>query len=175
MLGYALATIKEIRVSLDLLHPTVQRAVIEHDLDVEVFPCTHELADTVKFCEHYANCIILSSRRPKGHFAACLVLATHKLDVNKTAKSLMGASRASFASAEATIELTAQEIGGVTPFGLPTDLPIYVDAEIMNRSRIIVGGGNRTTKILCSPETLLRCPQVVVQPSLAIPRDSEAG
>ena len=166
-------------MSLDLLHPTVQRAVLEHALEVEVFPCTDELADTVKFCEHYgfsltdsANCIILSSRRPKGHFAACLVLATHKLDVNKTAKSLMGASRASFASAEATIEITAQEIGGVTPFGLPTDLPLYVDAEIMNRERIIVGGGNRTTKILCSPETLLRCPSVIVQPSLAIPRDN---
>ena len=161
-----------------LLHPNVQQAVLTHDLDVEVFPCSDDLADTVKFCEHYgfsledsANCIILSSRRPKGHFAACLVLATSKLDVNRTAKTLMGASRASFASAEATCELTDQEIGGVTPFGLPTDLPIYIDEAIMKRERIIVGGGNRTSKILCSPQTLLKCPSVVVQSSLGLPRE----
>ena len=63
-------------------------------------------------------------------------------------------SKLSFASAEATIEATGMEIGGVTPFGLPDDVPLWVDGRVMLRDRIILGGGSRDRKLLAPPTIL---------------------
>tara|TARA_B100001765_G_C19397781_1_gene290832 strand:- start:418 stop:606 length:189 start_codon:yes stop_codon:yes gene_type:complete len=50
------------------------------------------------------------------------------------------------------------EIGGVTVFGLPPEIPIYVDAALMNQIYIIVGSGNRTSKVKLSPVELVKIP-----------------
>ena len=39
-------------------------------------------------------------------------------------------------------------IGGVTPFGLPSDLPVWIDALVMERTQVIVGGGSRARKVV---------------------------
>ena len=80
----------------------------------------------------------------------------------------MGVSRLSFANAEDTVKLTGMMIGGVTPFALPDDLPIYVDAKIMDLSQLIVGGGSRSGKILIHPNELLKIPTVQVVESLSL-------
>ena len=91
----------------------------------EVMSCEPEFADTNAFCERYgfaledsANTIVVASRKPEGLFAACVVLATTRLDVNRTVRKRLGAKRASFATAAQTVELTGMMIGGVTPPGL---------------------------------------------------------
>ena len=40
--------------------------------------------------ERSANTILVASRRPEGHFAACLVLATTRLDVNGLVRQRLG-------------------------------------------------------------------------------------
>ena len=102
--------------------------------DYEVLPCDPELADTHAFCAHYgisledsANAILVASKKEPRVFSVNLVLATTRLDVNHAVRRLMGVKRLSFATAEQTMEITGMMIGGVTPFGLPNDLPIYVD------------------------------------------------
>ena len=79
-------------------------------------------------------------------FACCIVLATCKLDVNKKVSALLETKKVSFASAEQTLELTGMQIGGVTPFGLP-DIPIFIDSMVMEQKEVIMGGGNRSTKV----------------------------
>ena len=140
----------------------------------EVLDCDPALADTAAFCEHYgyspdisANAIVIASRRPQGHTCVCLGLAATRLDVNRVVKGLMGVSKLSFASPEATIEATGMEIGGVTPFGLPVDLPVYVDARIPRLEKCIVGGGSRSIKILVDPEVLSRMQGIEVIEGLA--------
>ena len=49
-------------------------------------------------------------------------------------------------------------IGGVTVFGLPDGLPIWVDACVMTRERIVLGGGSRRCKIVASPSILRASP-----------------
>ena len=66
----------------------------------------------------------------------------------------MEVSRASFASADETMELTGMMIGGVTPFGLPDDLPIYADAKLRDLDYVILGGGSRSFKLKMSPAEL---------------------
>ena len=156
----------------------IEQQVIDH-LDTlgatyEVIDCDPALADTAAFCEHYgyspeisANAIVIASRRPPGRSCVCLGLATTRLDVNRVVKGLLEVSKLSFASAEATIEATGMEIGGVTPFGLPEGLPIYVDGRIPLLDRCIVGGGSRSIKLIVDPTVFLDMPGVEVIEGLA--------
>jgi prolyl-tRNA editing enzyme YbaK/EbsC (Cys-tRNA(Pro) deacylase) len=62
------------------------------------------------------------------------------------------------------------EIGGVTPFGLPPELPILVDARVMDPDWIILGGGNRSSKLRLEPDALRAVPSLRVVEGLAIQR-----
>lgn len=134
-----------------------------------------DLADTAAFCERYgyaldesANAILVASRKPEGRFAVCLALATTRLDVNHAVRDLLEVRKLSFASPEVTREVTGMEIGGVTPFGLPEGLEIFVDARIPGLARCIVGGGSRSMKVLVDPEVFPRMPGVRVVEGLAV-------
>ncbi len=140
----------------------------------EVLACDPDLADTVNFSAHYgipmeqsANCIIVGSKREPRRYAACLALATTRVDVNKTVKALMGAGKLSFAPPEETTALTGMLIGGVTPFALPPDVPLYIDRRVMEAERVWVGGGSRSQKIAIAPGVLQRLPRAQVVDGLA--------
>lgn len=140
----------------------VRSAVTELGIEHEFLDCDPELADTAAFCAHYgyeldqsANTIVVASKRPLGQYAACIVLANSRLDVNKTVRGLMEVRKLSFAPADVTAEVTGMIMGGVTPFGLPADLPVYIDAAVMDCEWVIVGGGSRSLKIKIAPEALV--------------------
>ena len=61
-------------------------------------------------------------------------------------------------------------IGGVTAFGIG-DLPIYVDSAVMEQDQVVMGGGNRSSKLLLNPRELAKLPNVVVVEGLAKPVD----
>ena len=141
----------------------------------EVIECDPDLADTVVFCERYgipldqsANCIIIGSRAEPRQFCACLVLSSTKLDVNGAVRRLMGVRKVSFASADDTMQLTGMLIGGVTPFGLPSDLPLYIDARVMEPEWVVVGGGSRSQKVKTAPTVLAALPNAEVIEGLGI-------
>ncbi|MBI3824956.1 MAG: hypothetical protein HY294_03065 [Candidatus Rokubacteria bacterium] len=131
-------------------------------------------ADTAAFCERYgisldhsANTIVVASKKEPRQYCACVVKATTRLDVNHAVRKLMGVQKVSFANAEETKALTGMLIGGVTVFALPPDMPVYVDDRLMALAWLILGGGNRSTKIRTSPEVFKRLPNVTVVPALA--------
>ncbi len=140
----------------------------------EVLPCDPALADTAQFCAAYgvpveesANAILVASRKPEGHNAVCVVLAHTRLDVNGVVRKKLGVRKVSFAAAELTQELTGQEIGGVTIFGLPSDLPVWLDSRIMRCDSVIVGAGSRSAKIRIDPSVLVDLPGFEVVDDLA--------
>jgi prolyl-tRNA editing enzyme YbaK/EbsC (Cys-tRNA(Pro) deacylase) len=143
------------------IDPAVLDAMHSLGVAYEEMDCDPDLADTAQFCEAYgipleqsANTILVASRRPEGHFAACLVLATTRLDVNGLVRSKLGVRKVSFADAQQTKELTGMEIGGVTIFGLPDDLPIWIDAGVLDHDWVVIGAGSRTAKIRLDPKQL---------------------
>ncbi len=152
----------------------VRDSLVLHGANFTEMPCDPDLADTAAFCAAYgvdpedsANCILVASRKPPGQLALCLVLAPDRLDVNNTVRRLMGVRKLSFAPADVTAEATGMLIGGVTPFGVPEDIPVYVDGRVMTRPRVIVGGGSRSLKIDVDPEVFARMPHVEVIEGLA--------
>lgn len=158
----------------ELLHADVASALATIGIDFEALACDPALADTADFCAHYgysadqsANCLLVGSTKGEPKFACCLVLANCRLDVNKVVRKKLGVRRISFASPDDTKRLTGMELGGVTPFALPDDLPLWVDARIMQCEKVIVGGGNRSSKILLPPAGFLQVPNVEVVEGLA--------
>jgi prolyl-tRNA editing enzyme YbaK/EbsC (Cys-tRNA(Pro) deacylase) len=147
-----------------------------HELGVayELFPCDPDLADTAAFCAAYgfdpedsANTIVVIGKSDPPRYAACVTLAPYRLDVNRVVRDRLGTRKASFAPAEATAELTGMQMGGVTVFGLPVDLPIWIDSRVMTRDRIVLGGGSRSWKVLAAPAILRALPGVEVVEGLA--------
>ena len=88
------------------------------------------LADTAAFCERYgvsptesANCVVVAGKRGGNTmYAACMVLATTRADVNGLVRRHLDARKASFAPVEAVTAATDMEYGGITPVGLPAGL-----------------------------------------------------
>ena len=139
-------------------------------------PCDPALADTAAFCEAYgyamedsANTIVVVGKADPPRYAACVLLATTRLDVNGTVRRRLGTRKASFAGADTTLALTGMALGGVTAVGLPEDVALWVDAAVLGRERVVLGGGSRARKLLTPPALLLALPGVEVVEGLAIP------
>jgi len=156
------------------LPPEVLASLEATGTPYEMLPCDPDLADTETFCRAYgfaldesANSILVASKRPAGSVAVCVALANTRLDVNHRVRDLLEVKKLSFASPEVTRTLTGMEIGGVTPFGLPPDLRVFVDAAVMSRARVIFGAGTRSAKIRTAPSALLALSAVEVVTDLA--------
>lgn len=161
-------------VKSDLLHAKVVQSLEETGAIYEAMECDPSLADTAAFCEHYkfsetetANCIITASKTEPVKYACCVILSNSKLDVNKTVCKLLGVKKCSFATGEQTIALTNMQIGGVTPFGVP-EMPIFIDSAVFQNERIVLGGGNRSSKLLINPAELKKLPSVQAVDNLGI-------
>ena len=160
-------------------HDPVGRAWLEAQLaslrvPYELFPCDATLADTAAFCAAYgfdpedsANTIVVIGKSDPPRYAACVTLAPYRLDVNRVVRDRLGTRKASFAPAEVTADLTGMQIGGVTAFGLPAGIPIWVDSRVMARDRIVLGGGSRFWKVIAAPGILRSLPDVEVVDGLA--------
>jgi prolyl-tRNA editing enzyme YbaK/EbsC (Cys-tRNA(Pro) deacylase) len=154
----------------------VQAWMTDLGIEFEVLPCDPDLADTAQFCEHYGiapeasgNTIIVASKKEPKDYVACLVTAPTRLDVNKRVRKLMGARKASFASADETKDLTGMMIGGVTVFALPDHLSVFIDSRIMDLDFVWVGGGSRSAKLKVRPAELHKVPNLEVVEDLANP------
>ena len=141
----------------------------------EIIDCNPELSDTRVFCEQYGyslehsvNVIIAVGKSEPRQFVACVLLATSRLDINHCVRQRMGVRRVSFASPEETQRITGMEIGGVTAFGLPQSLPLWVDHRVMKPKFIILGGGSRSIKLKISPDVFQRIDNASIVEGLAL-------
>lgn len=151
------------------LEDRVLTAARAADPELETVHIDPDMADTATFCARYGyameesgNCIVVRSKTGDLRYAACVVQATRRLDLNRHSRLLVDARRASFASAEETVEVTGMVPGGVTPFALPAELPVFVDEPIMRLGHLIVGGGGRGLKLRLSPAALHTLPALRV-------------
>lgn len=165
---------------MDATEQQVRETVAQMGIDVQLIDCDPDFADTAQFCQRYgykpeesANTIVVASKKEPRKFVACVVLASSRLDVNGAVKRRMAAGKVSFASAEDTAQLTGMAIGGVTVFGLPADLPIWIDSRVMDQDQVIVGGGSRSLKLAVAPEHLAALPNAEVVADLAIELPAE--
>ena len=139
--------------------PRIRQFLNSTKFKFEVMDCDPKLSDTNVFCKEYGidledsvNTIVVKTKTGQLKYAACALLATTRLNINKTIRKKLDARKVSFANIEETAKLTSMEIGGVTPLSLPDFLPLWIDSKVMKRNSIVLGGGNRSSKIIISPK-----------------------
>lgn len=174
----------------DAIEERVLAALAGFGADFEAIRIDPGYAVTADFCKRYgygmdvsANCILVAAktrvsadaqRLPAGgdrsapQHAACLLQATRRLDVNGCVRRRLGVRKASFAAPDDTVARTGMLPNGVTPFGLPGDLPLWIDAGVMAHERVIVGGGSLSLKIYVASEVFSRMPNAEIVEGLAV-------
>jgi prolyl-tRNA editing enzyme YbaK/EbsC (Cys-tRNA(Pro) deacylase) len=129
-----------------------------------------DLADTAEFCERYgialaesANCVVVAGRRGgETRFAACVVLATTRADVNGVVRRQLDVRKASFAPVDVAVAETAMEYGGITPIGLPDGWPVFLDAAVAAAPQVVIGSGVRRSKLGLTGDMLRQLPGVTL-------------
>ena len=162
----------------DLLAPSVAAALrsLPWADQVRVAAIDPALADTAQFCETYgvtpeerANCVIIAGKRgSEVTYAACMVTATTRADVNGLVRRHLGARKASFGPVDAVTELTGMEYGGITPIGLPGSWPVLVDGLVAKTPIVVIGSGIRGSKLWLPGHLLAELPGAEVLPGLGI-------
>ncbi|MGI9027669.1 MAG: YbaK/EbsC family protein [Candidatus Saccharimonadales bacterium] len=155
----------------DLVAAPTNEAIEQHNLpNVLVSEIDVKLADTAAFCEAYdvemdvsANCVIVEAKRAdKTWYAACLILATDRADINGIIRRHLDARKISFAPMDTATSLTQMEYGGITPIGLPADWELIVDEAITQKERVIIGSGIRGSKLLVESSVFAKLPNSTV-------------
>jgi len=139
------------------------------------------LADTAAFCERYgvsptesANCVVIAGKRGGNTiYAACMILATTRADVNGIVRRHLDARKASFAAVEAVTAATGMEYGGITPAGLPPDWPVLVDEAVAKTGSVVIGSGIRGSKLRLPGRLVAAIPAAQVLPGLGVPVNPE--
>jgi prolyl-tRNA editing enzyme YbaK/EbsC (Cys-tRNA(Pro) deacylase) len=159
-----------------LADPVVKAlAALPDPADVGVTAIDPDLADTAAFCAEYgspleasANCVVVAGKRAgEERFAACLVLATTRADVNGVVRKRLDVRKASFAPMDTAVELTGMAYGGITPLGLPADWPLLIDPAVAAAPELVIGSGIRASKLLIPGPTLAALPNAEVVEALA--------
>jgi prolyl-tRNA editing enzyme YbaK/EbsC (Cys-tRNA(Pro) deacylase) len=149
---------------------TVQAQVMVAEIDPE-------LADTAAFCAEYgvtldesANCVVIAAKRGQDTtYAACMIAATTRADVNGLVRRHLGARKASFAPVGDVTAATSMEYGGITPIGLPDGWPVLVDAAVAKTGSVVIGSGIRGSKLRLPGHLLAELPGAQVLDGLGIP------
>jgi prolyl-tRNA editing enzyme YbaK/EbsC (Cys-tRNA(Pro) deacylase) len=157
--------------NLGLVGKKVAEAIkVNKYIDVFAAAIDPELADTAGFCEHYgigldvsANCVVVEAKRgERVWYAACLVLATTRADINGIVRKQLDAKKLSFAPMDKAVALSQMEYGGITPIGLPADWPVLVDENVAKVERAVIGSGIRGSKLLVTGKLLASLPNSTI-------------
>ena len=158
----------------DEIEARVRSFLADHEIAYETIACRPDQADTAVFCEVFGipyeasvNTILVASKKEPKRYAACLVLANTRLDVNRTVRKEMGVRKCSFASFDETEAVTGMLSGGVTPFDLPQEISILIDSRISGDDVMWLGGGSRSLKVGVKADDLARLPNARLVEGLA--------
>ena len=134
------------------------------------------LADTAQFCEAYgitleesANCVVIAAKRGGDvTYAACMVAATTRANVNGLVRQHLGVRKASFGPVDVVTSMTGMEYGGITPIGLPESWPVLVDGLVAKSASVVIGSGIRGSKLWLPGSLLAELPSAEVLPGLGV-------
>ena len=78
-----------------------------------------------------------------------MTCGTARLD-NKKARAVFG-GKARMLNAEEALDATGHPVGGICPFGLKTQLPVYCDVSLKNFSEVVPAAGSINSAVRISP------------------------
>ena len=100
-------------------------------------------------------------RRGEDDYLFVLVPAGRRFDWPKL-RTLLGVTRLSLPDADEAREVTGYERGAITPFAASRAWPVVVDASIVGRPRVAIGGGARGVNLHLAADDLIRATRATV-------------
>jgi prolyl-tRNA editing enzyme YbaK/EbsC (Cys-tRNA(Pro) deacylase) len=156
----------------ELMAPAVAAALSDWPkaTEVAVVEIDPAYADTAAMSERYdvpmtdgANCVVVMGKREgQERFAACVVRADTRADVNNLVKRTLDVRKCSFLPMERAVEESAMEYGGITPVGLPEPWRVLVDSTCLDIETAVIGSGVRRSKLLVPGRLLGELPRAEV-------------
>jgi len=94
-------------------------------------------------------------RLSEGEYAMVLVAGPFQVSW-KALRSYFNQSRLTMATPDEVLQVTGYELGAVSPFGIPPDIPILMDEAVLSQPAISMGSGVRGTAVLLTTDNLLK-------------------
>lgn len=94
-------------------------------------------------------------RLDQGEYAMVLVAGPNQVSW-QALRQHFKQSRLTMATPDEVLEVTGYQIGAVSPFGIPQDIPLLVDQALLSQPAISIGSGQRGTTILLTTKDLMR-------------------
>ncbi|AVE42885.1 YbaK/EbsC family protein [Providencia stuartii] len=121
-------------IETDGVTATVEQAAIVHNVE------PNQIAKTL-------------SLKVKNEVVLVVCAGEARLD-NQKVKQALG-SKARMLRADEVVELTSHPVGGVCPFGLPSELPVYCDISLQQYSEVLPAAGSVNSALRISPQRML--------------------
>lgn len=64
----------------------------------------------------------------------------------------VGARRAAMADMATAQRITGYLVGGISPFGVKKQFPVYIDASLLEKKRVAINAGQRGIMLIMSPQ-----------------------
>ena len=138
----AIKALKAFKVDYKLYeYPTENGPIAALDVAVYLGFSTKQLFKTLVTTDHHG-----------GYYVFCLP-AEARIDMKKAAQ-LAGARKLTMLDPSNFENLTGYVHGGCSPFGLKTDLPIYVEDSAFLQDKIYISGGRIGLSVEIDPQVL---------------------
>lgn len=131
-----------------------QQGLEDRVLEFDVSSATVELAAQAVGTEPARIAKTLSFRQEDG----CLLIVTAgdaKIDNAKYKAQFH--TKAKMLSAQEALEMTGYAVGGVCPFALPSDIPVYLDVSMRRFETVFPACGSSSSAVRLTLEELYRC------------------
>lgn len=89
-----------------------------------------------------------------GDIVLVVAAGMSRLD-NKKFRERFGA-KPRMLGAEDVVSVTSHPVGGVCPFGLPSDLPIYCDESLRKYAEVVPAAGATNSAVRISPDRMVK-------------------
>lgn len=89
---------------------------------------------------------------PKRHLLV-LVPGDRQLDLKRLARAL-DAKKAAMADPFTAERLTGYHVGGISPFGVRSALPVVMDQTILRMEEVLINGGRRGVMLKMAPSVI---------------------
>jgi Cys-tRNA(Pro)/Cys-tRNA(Cys) deacylase len=132
-------------VSIALEELGVPHIIFRHDAARPVTSLEQAASDRGQRASQIVRSILF--RIAEDEFIMVLVAGPAQVSWKALRKHL-GRSRISMATEDEVFAVTGYRVGTVSPFGLPNQLKVVIDASVMGEEEISIGSGMRNTAII---------------------------
>lgn len=134
------------RLRAHLRERNLEATIREYDRPVETVEAAAQVAHVPP--NRIVKSLVLMDG--EGRPRVCQIPGHRRLSYSKARRAL-GVDRLRLARPDEVRQATGFAVGGVPPVGYPADLPVWMDASILEHEEVVAGGGSGAALVVIPP------------------------